>query len=381
MISTPQKQRIALSSYFLLSGLCFSTWASRIPTIKEQFNLSEGDLGNLLMIMPASAIIGIPLSGWLVAKYDSRVPLQFASVIFLLSLFSIGWGFSLFALVISLVLFSIALRIINVAINTQSLSIQEKFEKKIVGKFHGVWSIGGILGVLFSTIMLKFHVSIFWHFLAVFSVGLLIIIAMYGFLIKNDKAKTSNPFRFQKPSKYIALLGLMVFFAAICEGGMYDWNGVYLKEVVNQEVFTYGYLLFMVCMTISRLTIDNLMSRFGMQKLYIASSVLITSGVLLATVFPYLVPVLIGFCMVGFGVSGLYPMTFILAGKAKKYSIPIVISIISTYSTVGMFLGPPIIGYLASAFGLQRAFITFLLAGLMFIPLSKMVFDHLKKTA
>ena len=165
MISTPQKQRIALSSYLLLSGLCFSTWASRIPTIKEQFNLSEGDLGNLLMIMPASAIIGIPLSGWLVAKYDSRVPLQFASVIFLLSLFSIGWGFSLFALVISLVLFSIALRIINVAINTQSLSIQEKFEKKIVGKFHGVWSIGGILGVLFSTVMLKFHVSIFWHFL------------------------------------------------------------------------------------------------------------------------------------------------------------------------------------------------------------------------
>ena len=381
MISTPQKQRIALSAYFLLSGLCFSTWASRIPTIKEQFNLSDGDLGNLLMIMPASAIIGIPLSGWLVAKYDSRVPLQFASVIFLLSLFSIGWGFSLFALVISLVLFSIALRIINVAINTQSLSIQEKFEKKIVGKFHGVWSIGGILGVLFSTIMLKFHVSIFWHFLVVFSVGLLIIMAMYGFLIKNDKAKSSNPFRFQKPSKYIALLGFMVFFAAICEGGMYDWNGVYLKEVVNQQVFTYGYLLFMVCMTISRLTIDNLMSRFGMQKLYIASSVLITSGVLLATVFPYLVPVLIGFCMVGFGVSGLYPMTFILAGKAKKYSVPIVISIISTYSTVGMFLGPPIIGYLASAFGLQKAFITFLLAGLMFIPLSKMVFDHLKKTA
>ena len=381
MISTPQKQRIALSAYFLLSGLCFSTWASRIPTIKEQFNLSEGDLGNLLMIMPASAIIGIPLSGWLVAKYDSRVPLQFASVIFLLSLFSIAWGFSLFALVISLVSFSIALRIINVAINTQSLSIQEKFEKKIVGKFHGVWSIGGILGVLFSTLMLQFQVSIFWHFLAVFSVGLLIIIAMYGFLIKNDKAKSSNPFRFQKPSKYIALLGLMVFFAAICEGGMYDWNGVYLKEVVNQEVFTYGYLLFMVCMTISRLTIDNLMSRFGMQKLYIASSLLISSGVLLATVFPYLVPVLIGFCMVGFGVSGLYPMTFILAGKAKKYSVPIVISIISTYSTVGMFLGPPIIGYLASAFGLQKAFITFLLAGLMFIPLSKMVFDHLKKTA
>ena len=381
MFSTPQKQRFALSSYFFLSGLCFSTWASRIPTIKSIFNLTEGDLGNLLMIMPASAIVGIPLSGWLVAKYDSRIPLQLASVLFLLSLFSIGWGFSLIGLVISLVIFSIALRIINVAINTQSLSIQEKFEKRIMGKFHGIWSIGGIAGVLFSTLMIKFEVSIFWHFLMIILFGLLIIIAMFPFLIKNDKAKTSNPFKFQKPSKYISLLGFMVFFAAVCEGGMYDWNGVYLKEIVKQEVFTYGYLLFMVSMTISRLTIDNLMSRFGMQKLFMTSSILIVSGVLIATLFPFLVPVLIGFCMVGFGVSGLFPMTFILAGKARKYSVPIVISIISTYSTVGMFLGPPIIGYLASAFGLQSAFITFIVAGLMFIPLSKMVFDHLKKTS
>ena len=63
MFSTPQKERIALSAYFLLSGICFSTWASRIPTLKTLYNLTEEDLGNLLMIMPASAIIGIPLSG------------------------------------------------------------------------------------------------------------------------------------------------------------------------------------------------------------------------------------------------------------------------------------------------------------------------------
>jgi MFS family permease len=170
-----------------------------------------------------------------------------------------------------------------------------------------------------------------------------------------------------------------VFFAAICEGGMYDWNGVYLKEIVKQEVFTYGYLLLMICMTISRLSIDRLMEHFGMQKLYFAGSVLIISGVLLATIFPYLYPVLIGFGMIGFGISGLYPMTFILAGKSKKYSVAIVMSIIGTYSTVGMFLGPPIIGYLAHAFGLHKAFIVFILAGFAFIPLSKMVFEHLKK--
>lgn len=381
MFSTPQKERIALSAYFLLSGICFSSWASRIPTLKTLYNLTEGDLGNLLMIMPASAIIGIPLSGWLVSKFDSRIPMQAASILFLLSLFSLSWGFSIFGIAISLVFFSIALRIINISINTQSISVQQKFEKKIIGSFHGVWSIGGIVGVLFSTIMLNFEVSIFWHFFFVALFGFIITFFMFPLLIKNDKSNVGTKFKLGKPSKYISLLGFIVFFAAICEGGMYDWNGVYLQEVVKQEVFTYGYLLLMICMTISRLSIDKLMEHFGMQKLYIAGSVLIILGILLATVFPYLYPVLIGFGMVGFGVSGIYPMTFILAGKAKKYSVAIVMSIIGTYSTVGMFLGPPIIGYLASAFGLQKAFIVFIIAGLMFIPLSKMVFDHLKKTS
>jgi len=380
MLSTPQKQRIALSAYFLLSGICFSSWASRIPTLKTNYNLSEEELGNLLMIMPASAIIGIPLSGWLVAKFDSRTPLQIASVAFLLSLFALSWDLSLIGIAFALVIFSVALRIINIAINTQSLAIQEKFEKKIVGSFHGVWSIGGILGVLFSTIMLKYDISIFWHFLFIAIFGCLIILSMFPFLIKNDRAKVGAKFKLGKPSKYITLLGFMVFFAAICEGGMYDWNGVYLKEVVKQDVFTYGYLLLMICMTVSRLTIDKLMERFGMQKLYIAGSLMVMLGVLIAVVFPTLYPVLLGFCMIGFGISGLYPMTFILAGKSKKYSIAIVMSIISTYSTVGMFLGPPLIGYLAHAFGLQKAFITFIIAGFMFIPLSKMVFSHLKKS-
>lgn len=380
MLSTPQKQRIALSAYFLLSGICFSSWASRIPTLKTNYNLSEEDLGNLLMIMPASAIIGIPLSGWLVAKFDSRIPMQISSIAFLISLFSLSFGFSIIGLAISLVFFSISLRIINIAINTQSVSIQNKFEKKIMGSFHGVWSIGGILGVLFSTIMLKFDISIFWHFLFVSLFGLMITVSMFPFLLKNDKSKVGTRFKLEKPSKYISLLGLMVFFAAICEGGMYDWNGVYLQEIVKQEVFTYGYLLLMVCMTISRLTIDKMMERFGIEKLYIASSIVVITGILITIVFPYLIPVLIGFSMVGFGISGLYPMTFILAGRAKKYPVAIVMSIISTYSTVGMFLGPPLIGYLAHLFGLQKAFIVFMVAGFMFIPLSKMVFNHLRKS-
>jgi MFS family permease len=178
--------------------------------------------------------------------------------------------------------------------------------------------------------MASFNGCNFWNFDGSFA---------FPHLLRDDKSRSGGGFKLGKPSKYISLLGLIVFFAAICEGGMYDWNGVYFKEIVNEKVFTFGYLLFMISMTISRLTIDKMMEHFGMQKLYILGSVLIVLGVSMAIIFPYFWPALIGFCMVGFGVSGLYPMTYILAGRAKKYSVGIVISIVSTYSTIGMFLG------------------------------------------
>lgn len=372
-------QRFALSVYFLLSGICFSSWASRIPTIKEIFNFSEEQLGSMLMIMPASAIIGIPLSGWLVSKYDSRIPQQFAYILFALSLLLIGFSTSLLILILSLFLFALSLRVINITINTQSISLQEKFDKRIIGSFHGLWSVGGILGVLFTTVMLQFKVSIQTHFLIVALFTLASAFIAYPYLIKNDKSKNGNKFKLGKPNKYIMLLGLMLFFAAICEGGIYDWNGLYFKDVVKVEVFTYGYLLFMICMSISRLTIDKIIDHFGMEKLYFISAILIICGMSIAILFPQFWIALIGFCLTGIGVASLFPMTFILAGKAKKYSTGIVISIIGTYSTVGMFLGPPLIGYLAEYFGLQRAFIVFIIGGFMFIPLSISVFNHLKK--
>ena len=84
------QQRIALSAYFLISGVCFSSWASRIPTIKSFYQLNEAELGNLLFIMPVSSLIGLPVSGWLISKFNSRNPLIFSFVFYALALVLVG---------------------------------------------------------------------------------------------------------------------------------------------------------------------------------------------------------------------------------------------------------------------------------------------------
>lgn len=370
------KQRVALSVFFFLSGICFSSWASRIPTIKTLFELNEAQLGTILLAMPIASMIGLPISGWLVARFDSRVPLSIAFILLSFALIGIGFAPNTFLLVAAISVFSFSLRILNISMNTQAITLQKQFDKKINGSFHGLWSTGGIAGVLFTTLLLTLKVSMGIHLLIIGILTVIVTYLAFRYLITNDRATSGNKIIFGKPDPYIVYLGLLVFFAAICEGGMFDWSGVYFKEVVGVEIFTLGYLLFMICMAISRFASDYLIVKIGMPKLYVISALLICTGIAISTLLPMFWTAMLGFCLVGFGTASVIPMTFLLAGGSRKYSTGMAISLIATYSIVGMLIGPPMIGYIAHAFNLKISFIAFALSGLMLIPISQLFFRH-----
>lgn len=373
------KQRFALSIFFLINGFCFATWASRIPTIKSIYDLNDAQLGNVLLTLPISSLIGLPISGWLVSKFDSRTPMIVAFLFFNMALIAIGFSSSIIMLIAAVFIFSFCMRIVNIAINTQSISIQKNFNRKIVGSFHGLWSSGGILGVGFSTLMVKMNMSLSNHLLIAAVFSTVAISFAYPYLIKNDKAPYGNKLIIGKPDKPIMLLGILVFFAAVCEGGIFDWSGVYFKDVVKVELFTLGYLIFMIFMALSRFFSDKLIESLGMKRLYIISSLLITVGILTLILFPYFWACIVGLSITGIGVAAIFPMTFMLAGMSKKYSAGMAISIVATYAIVGMLVGPPLIGYIAHAFNLQVAFVIFIFAGLMLIPVSQLFFKHQKE--
>src|SRR5690606_37172953 len=276
-METRAKQRVALSVYFFLSGICFSTWASRIPTIKTFFNYNEAELGTILLAMPITSIIGLPISGWLVSRFDSRVPLVVSFVFFAFALAGIGYATTTFTLVLAICMFSFFMRILNIAMNTQSITLQKNYEKRIVGAFHGLWSTGGLMGVAFSTVMVKLDVSIQINLLISSVVTLVVALAVYNFTLSNDKSSAGNKLILGKPDTFILYLGFIIFFAALCEGGMFDWSGVYFKEVVKQDVFTYGYLTFMSAMALSRFFSDRFSQAIGLHKTYIFSAVLIAT--------------------------------------------------------------------------------------------------------
>ena len=73
-----------------MAGICFASWASRIPDIQHKLNLSEAGLGTVLFAMPVGSMLTLLLAGQLVARFGSRYSMLFATVVYAVLLCSIG---------------------------------------------------------------------------------------------------------------------------------------------------------------------------------------------------------------------------------------------------------------------------------------------------
>jgi MFS family permease len=232
------------------------------------------------------------------------------------------------------------------------------YDKSIIARFHGVWSLAGFGGAALGSVMVSFKVAPGWHFLLV---GLsLILIACYawpGTLPQQPAARERRPW-FALPDKTLAKLGLISFASMACEGTMYDWSGIYFRKALNTspKVATLGFVVYMVSMTLGRLTGDRLASRLGVKHMLTYSGLLIGSGLLLAVLLPFPLTAGLGFLLTGFGVSCVIPMVFSLAGRSADMSSGSAIAAVSTVGYFGFLLVPPMVGTVAELAGLRWSF-------------------------
>lgn len=360
------KQRIALGSLFFQSGLCFSTWASRIPDIKDNFNFSESELGSLLLVRPAGALIALPLAGIVVDKYGSKLSSTAGVILFSLSLVMLGFSPTVPLLVVSVLVFGVAANLINISNNAQALIVQKKYGRVIMASFHGLWSLAGFCGAAIGALMLSLGFTIETHFLLISGTVLLLLLVSFPYLTKEQDQEGGKKLVFKKPDQHLITLGTIAFCGLLCEGCMFDWSGVYFKQVIEAKegLVAAGYMAFMGTMAFGRLVSDRFTNRFGSSAIVQLSGSLIFTGLLIAVVFPYLLTGILGFLMVGAGTSSVIPLTYSAVGKTKKFSPGIALAMVSTIGYFGFLLGPPLIGFIADLLSLRASFALVAIVGL-----------------
>ena len=358
-VSYLNRIRWAVSMFYFGMGLCFATWASRIPDIKTALHLSEGDLGSILFALPLGQLVVMPFSGKLVTRFGSHRILIFALLLYVFSMTNLGLADAAWQLSLGLFVFGIFGNLSNIAVNTQGVYTEVLFKKTIMSSFHGMWSFAGFMGALVGLGMLAFNLTPYIHFLIVAGIVFLMMAFNYKFLIKaKETIKVEKKKLFSKPDSALIWLGIIGFCCMASEGVMFDWSGVYFKDVIKAPgpLVILGYTSFMIMMAGGRFLGDGLIRKFGRKTVLQISGIMISAGLFTAVFFPFVIPATIAFMFVGLGVSTIVPTVYSVAGKTPNVSPSVALTTVSSVSFLGFLMGPPIIGYIAELSSLRFSF-------------------------
>jgi len=351
--------RWAVSLFYFGMGLCFATWASRIPDIKASLHLSESDLGSILFALPFGQLMVMPFSGKLVTKYGSHKILLIALALYAIALTNLGLAEKPWQLSLGLFLFGIFGNLSNIAVNTQGVYTEGLFKRTIMSSFHGAWSTAGFSGALIGIAMLALKLSPFQHFVIAALIVFVLMAANYKYLIRAKEKKSSEKKKFfAKPDGVLLWLGIIGFCCMASEGVMFDWSGVYFKEIVKAPgpLVILGYTSFMIMMASGRFLGDRLIHKYGRKRVLQISGLLISTGLFTSVFLPYHIPSTLAFMLVGLGVSTIVPTVYSIAGKNATVAPGEALTIVSSVSFLGFLMGPPVIGFIAEAAGLQFSF-------------------------
>lgn len=376
--------RFAVLSFFIAQGLCFSTWASRIPDIKDIFTVNDALYwGMVLFMIPVGKFIAIPLAGYLVSKLGSRIMVQVSILGYALSLFAIGTALNIYMLGVFLFCFGVFWNLCDISLNTQGIGIERLYGRTIMASFHGGWSLAACLGALIGFVMIVSDIAPFWHFTMVAVIILLLTLMSRRYLQEDTMAAQEEkqeaedkPEKWQyikKPEMLLIKLGLVGLFALVVESAMFDWSGVYFESVLKvPKSLQIGFLVFMVMMTAGRFLANYAYRILGKQRVLQLSGAFIFVGffvsALLGSRFDAIgVKVLInslGFMLVGLGISSMVPTIYSLVGAKSKTPVGIALTILSSISFIGSLIAPLLIGAISKAFNMEYAYMVVGLLGL-----------------
>ena len=363
-----KKRRLAVGTFFFLTGLCFSSWASRIPDFQRMFSLSEGQLGTLLLGMPAGSLIALPLAAWAVYRFGSRKVVLSGMSLYILSLVSLGFATSSFELALLVIVVGVLGNVMNISLNTQALFIETDYGRSILSSFHGSWSLAGFVGAGIGAGMVFLGLSPLIHYLVILILGAGMIFKTQHYIVSEVSGRESagGGFVFKKPDSLIMRIGLVGFCGMMCEGCMFDWSGVYMAKAVAAPtaLVPLGFFAFMGAMASGRFLADKVANRYGKIWVLRTSGILIFSGLCLAVFIPDLFVVLVGFVMVGLGTASVVPLSYSIVGRSQTYPTGIAIAMVSSISFFGFLLGPPLIGFIAEIFNLRTSFALVSIMGL-----------------
>ncbi len=341
---------------FFTAGFGVSAWAPLVPFVKARAGLNDATLGLLLLCLGAGSIAMMSFAGAVSARYGCRLVILAAGLALCLSLPPLAVLSGGPQLAGMLLVFGAGLGALEVAMNIQAVIVERASGRPMMSGFHGMFSVGGIMGSAGMTAILTAGASPLAATLGVAAViAAALAIAAPHLLPQASQTKTPV---FALPRGVVLLIGLLCFICFMTEGAVLDWSAVFLASV-RRLALAYsglGYAAFAAAMTIGRLCGDRVVARAGGANVITVGAVSGAVGFAVAAWLPFWQAALLGYALIGFGCSNIVPVLFTKAGQQNVMPEHAAVPAIATLGYAGILAGPAAIGFVAHQSNLATSF-------------------------
>lgn len=372
------RQSRAIGSAFFSLGILFGTWATAIPFVKAKFDLNDADLGLILLSMPAGSVLMNVVGAWLIQKVGMRSTTIYG-MIFMALAFLLPLNVpKLWLVPVGLFLAGSAISITNIAMNMGATCIEHDQKVNILSTCHGMFSVGLMMGSLLASLARGLQI-LPGHFMLLVSVSMVILalsVKRTVYKIKDDKeSHDQEGARFFFPKGVFLIIVIIGICGNITEGTMADWTSVWMKEIAKADLYMIGWGLsgYSFFMALGRFFGDKIIPVLGAQKILIYGGLLVALGLAIVIAFPNPWSSILGFSLVGAGVSCEAPILYGLAARMPGMAKGSGLAVLNTFTMFGFMSGPVLIGFISAAMGLKVAMALILCLALVWSALSPKV--------
>jgi len=345
----PHAARRAISAVFFVDGAALGGWVPHITDVKNSLGLDERTLGLALLASAAGAVTTMPLAGPLIHRFGSRNTSLLGGLALCAVLPFLLLAPSLPLFVFMLFLVGISNGQMDVGMNAHSMAVQDRFPRPMISAVHGWFSVGGFAGGAGAALAARFGVHPAVHLAIASALLVVVLIVAVRHLLSADVDKDAEGPRLALPRGTLLLLGILVMFAFVSEGAMWDWAAVYLRESLKSgaALGALGFGLGSLAMAFGRFFGDAWIHRFGPRRVLVLSALLSGGGLLLAVNLGSVPLAIAGFAIAGLGLANLVPVIFRAASQVPGVSAAFGLAAVTTCGYTGFLGGPPIVGLIA----------------------------------
>lgn len=323
-MSSTRRLTIAVSALFFANGAVYGNWLPRLPEIKDRLDVSNSGLAVALLGGGIGGIVGSLAVGRVMSRLGSRRLVLSSLLLLPACMAMIAFVGEPWMLLVVLALIGVTDVLADVAMNAQGVIVQERLQRSIMNRLHGLWSLGFASGTLVGSVCAGLKIDLRVQVIVVATVLIVLSRVMGRHLEaidpRHDKAGDETPSR-----RHLGIVAVALAVAGAgaiaLEGAPNEWASLLMRDEFGIGSWAgFGTVAFGSGMLLGRFSGDYVQERIGFDKMFRFATVLIVVGLAAAVVTNIVVVGLLGLFVSGVGQSVIFPRLYLVAARIPGLS-------------------------------------------------------------